>query len=233
MIDRPGVGPPGVGPPIDLHEPVPALLRRLRTSSHGLSQREAARRLMTGGPNRLPEPARQSWVRAVATQLVHPLALVLWAAAGLSVVAGTPALSIAIALVIVVNALFSFLQERQAQRAVAALNEFVPNTATAIRDREQRHVAATDLVVGDLLVVEEGERVSADARLIDGAVEVDMSPLTGESVPVTRTAGAAMADGGWLATPTWCSPGPCAPPAPAGRSCSPPARAPSWAASPR
>ena len=199
-IDQPAGRTQPTQPPIDLREPVPALLRRLRTSPHGLSQREAARRLVTGGPNQLPEPARQSWLGAVAAQLVHPLALVLWAAAGLSIVAGTPALSAAIALVIVVNALFSFLQERQAQRAVAALSEFVPNTATVVRDREQRQVPAIELVVGDLLVVEEGDRVSADARLVDGSVEIDMSPLTGESVPVTRTAGATFAEGGWLAT---------------------------------
>jgi len=115
-----------------LHESLPALLRRLRTSSQGLSQREAARRLQTSGPNQLPEVARQSWVGAVAAQLVHPLALVLWAAAALSIVAGTPVLSLAIALVIVVNAVFSFTQERQAQRAVAALSEFVPHDATVV-----------------------------------------------------------------------------------------------------
>ncbi|HEX7106342.1 MAG TPA: cation-transporting P-type ATPase [Acidothermaceae bacterium] len=183
-----------------LHESLPALLRRLRTSSQGLSQREAARRLQTSGPNQLPEAARQSWVGAVAAQLVHPLALVLWAAAALSIVAGTPVLSVAIALVIVVNAVFSFTQERQAQRAVAALSEFVPHDATVVRDGQQVRVPAAELVVGDLLVVEEGDRVSADARLVDGAVEVDMSPLTGESAPVTRAAGAAVSDGGWLAT---------------------------------
>lgn len=199
--DREGDSSFASAPPIDLHEPIPALLRRLRSTTSGLSEREAARRLQSDGANSLPALARQSWVGAVAAQLVHPLALVLWAAAGLSIVAGTPVLSIAIALVIAVNAVFSFTQERQAQRAVAALSEFVPNTASVIRDDEQRRIAAPALVVGDLLVVEEGDRVSADARMLDGAVEVDMSPLTGESVPVTRAASARVRSGGWLATP--------------------------------
>jgi calcium-translocating P-type ATPase len=185
----------------ELHEPLPAFLRRLRTSTSGLADREAARRLVTHGRNELPKIARESWVRAISAQLVHPLALVLWAAAGLSVVAGTPALSAAIVLVIVINAVFSFTQERQAQRAVAALGEFMPATAAVIRDGRQRRIAAATLVIGDVVLIEEGDRVSADARLLDGAVEVDMSPLTGESVPVTRAAGGRSDAGGWLATP--------------------------------
>ena len=70
---------------------------------------------MTHGRNELPQIARESWVRAVAAQLIHPLALVLWAAAALSLLAGTAVLALAIVLVIVINALFAFTQERQAQ----------------------------------------------------------------------------------------------------------------------
>jgi calcium-translocating P-type ATPase len=185
---------------IEVHEPIGSFLRRLHTTRDGLSEREAARRLLSGR-NELPEPVRESLLRAVGTQLVHPLALVLWAAAGLSVLAGTVALSVAIVLVIVVNAVFSFTQERQAQRAVEALRELIPHHANVVRDGRQRQVDVGDLVVGDVVVVEEGDRVCADARLLDGAVEVDMSPLTGEAVPSTRAAGAVVRHPAWLATP--------------------------------
>ena len=185
----------------DLHEPMPAFLRRLRTGEHGLSEREASRRLQANGPNQLPAPARESALVALLAQLRHPLALVLWAAAGLSVVAGTPALALAIVLVIVINAVFSFHQERQAQQAVAALAKLLPPAATVIRDGERRALPAIELVVGDLIVVEEGDGISADARLLDGAVDLDMSSLTGESSTVARTAGARSTQHSWLAAP--------------------------------
>lgn len=184
----------------DLHEPMPAFLRRLRTDRAGLSAREAERRLLAHGPNALPAPRRESAIRSVGVQLVHPLALVLWAAAGLSVVAGTPALSVAIALVIVINAGFSFWQERQAQRAVDALSEFISPSAVAIRDGVRRVIDAATVVVGDVLVIDEGDRIPADARVLEGAVEVDMSPLTGESQPVARTTEDRSGEGDWLAS---------------------------------
>ena len=185
----------------ELHEPMAAFLRRLRTGTSGLAGREAARRLLIHGGNELPQTAQESWVRAVAAQLVHPLALVLWAAAALSLLAGTAVLAVAIVLVIVINAVFAFTQERQAQRAVAALGEFMPSSASVIRDGRQQRVAAATLVVGDVIVLEEGDRVSADARLFEGALELDMSPLTGESVPVARAAGDRTSQGNWLTTP--------------------------------
>ena len=141
-------------------------------------------------------------MRDLLTQLVHPLALVLWAAAALATAAGTPVLSAAIALVVVVNAFFAFGQERQAQRAVAALQQLLPHAATVVRDGRHREVEITTIVVGDVVAIEEGDRVAADARLLDGAVEMDMSPLTGESVPTSRMAGATTTkDEGWLRTP--------------------------------
>ena len=183
----------------DLHESMPAFLRRLRTGSDGLSSREAARRLQVQGRNELPDPIRRSWALAMLAQLVHPLALVLWGAALLSVVAGTRALALAIVLVIVLNAAFSFAQERQAQRAVAALAQLLPRSASVVRDGLRQVVDATELVVGDVIVVEEGDRVSADARLLDGALDIDMSAITGESSPVTRSpVSASTAGSDWL-----------------------------------
>ena len=91
---------------------------------------------------------------------------------------------------IALNALFAFAQERQAVRAVEALRAYLPEQARVVRDGREQVVLARELVPGDVLLVEEGERVSAGVRLLDGAVDADMSTLTGESLPVSRNASA-------------------------------------------
>jgi calcium-translocating P-type ATPase len=91
--------------------------------------------------------------------------------------------------VIVLNAAFAFVQELQAERATEALREFLPPQARVRRGGAAMEVEAALLVPGDLLLIDEGDRLSSDARLIDGAVEIDASPLTGESQPVPRSAG--------------------------------------------
>ena len=97
-------------------------------------------------------------------------------------------LAIAILVVIALNAAFAFAQERHAERAVEALQAFLPPHARVVRDGREQDVDAATLVPGDLLVVQEGDRICADARLLEGAVEVDLSALNGESVPVLRAA---------------------------------------------
>ncbi|MDN4596555.1 cation-translocating P-type ATPase [Leifsonia virtsii] len=171
-------------------EPIDTLLRDLKTGRDGLGSREAARRLAIHGPNTLPTGRRASWLRELVRQFTHPLALLLWVAAGLAWVAGTPVLCWAILAVIVINAVVAYLQGRQAERAIEALSRYLPQQATVIRDGVASEVPAVDLVPGDVILVTEGDRVSADARLIEGSVEMDLSTLTGESAPVVRSAGA-------------------------------------------
>ncbi len=155
----------------------------------GLSSVEAARLLGEYGPNELRRRGGLRWPRQLARQIVHPLALLLWAATGLAWIAGTPVLTAAIAAVVIVNAAFAFVQERQAERAIEALSEYLPDRAEVIRDGARVKVDVREIVPGDLLVVTEGERIPADAHLVEGAAEVDMSALTGESVPVSRLVG--------------------------------------------
>ena len=185
MLEAPEIGPATQPDPL---EPADRLLRHLRTSASGLSAREAERRLLVYGPNELVRQRGPGWPRALVRQLTHPLALLLWLAAALAFSAGTAALALAIVAVVLLNAAFAFVQERQAERAVEALGRYLPPHATVLRDRHRMVVEARLLVPGDVLVVEEGDRISADARLLQGAVEVDMSTLTGESVPVLRAA---------------------------------------------
>ena len=174
----------------DPMEPVAQLFRDLRSAPGGLSGREAARRLEVAGPNELTRRGGRRWPGELAGQFTHPLALLLALAAALAWASGTPKLAIAIAAVIVLNAAFSFVQELQAERAVEALAAFLPERAQVLRDGARIDIEARMLVPGDVLLIEEGERICADARLLAGTLEVDMSPLTGESVPVTRSAGA-------------------------------------------
>lgn len=171
-------------------EPLALLLQHVRSSAQGLSDREAARRLLVYGPNELAAGGGRQWPSDLARQFTQPLALVLMVAAVLAWVSGTPSLAIAIAAVILLNAAFSFFQEVQAERAVEALAAFLPAQARVWRAGRRQDVLAHLLVPGDVLMVEEGNSICADARLITGAVEVDMSTLTGESAPVARSADA-------------------------------------------
>ncbi|MGW4161015.1 cation-translocating P-type ATPase [Streptomyces sp. NPDC004788] len=178
--------------PFDPSEPLPRLRHELATGPDGLSAREAARRLAVHGPNEVKRKARSSFARELTGQLVHPLALLLWAAAGLAFLADLAVLGWAILAVIAVNAAFALLQERQAERAVETLARYLPEHALVVRDGSRLTVEARDLVPGDVVLLEEGDKVPADARVTEGGVEVDLSMLTGESVPAERMAAAGL-----------------------------------------
>lgn len=190
---------PGAG--LDPLEPLPLLRRELHTGPHGLSSREAARRLAVYGPNEVRRKARSSLGKELVQQVVHPLALLLWAAAALAFGADIPVLGWAILAVVLLNAGFALLQERQAERAVETLARYLPEHALVIRDGKPANVEARDLVPGDLIVLDEGARVPADARLTEGAVEADLSMLTGESAPVERLPGPGFAGAPLLQEP--------------------------------
>lgn len=157
----------------------------------GLSGREAARRLVAYGPNELRRRQGRRWPRELRAQLTHPLAALLAVAAVLAAATGSNTLAIAVLVVIVLNAAFALVEELQAERSVEALAAYLPQRARVVRDGHRFEIEARTLVPGDLVLLTEGDRVSADGRLVSGAVEVDMSTLTGESVPVGRSASAA------------------------------------------
>ncbi len=188
MSDLPGTEAEATGPATT--EPVSLLLRHLHARPEGLTSVSAARRLRRYGRNELHRHRRARWVGELASQLVHPLALLLWAAALLSFLSRTPTLAWAIIGVILLNAFVAFVQERQAERAVEALRRYLPPRATVLRDGRRQAVDAAEVVPGDVLAIEEGDRICADARLVEGALEVDLSTLTGEAQPALREAGA-------------------------------------------
>jgi Ca2+-transporting ATPase len=157
----------------------------------GLTEGEAATRLAAYGPNRPPRARPPGRLRIAARQLADPLVALLLAAVVVSALIGEHAEAAVIAAIVVLNGVLGFVQELGAERAVLALGDAVERSASVVRERRERLVPAAVLVPGDLVVVREGDRVPADARVLAAErLEVDESALTGESVPVGKDAAA-------------------------------------------
>jgi len=165
------------------------VLESLGSSEAGLTSEEAARRLAEYGPNEIREIKGRSMILKFLENFYHLFAMMLWVAGGLAFVAGMPQLGWAVFAVIFINAFFSFWQEFRAEKATEALKQMIPRNAKVIRDGKTVQIAAADLVPGDLMVLEEGDAISADARLIEEyELRTNNATLTGESEPVRKTA---------------------------------------------
>ena len=179
--------PPGEVPVIAI--PQAEVYQRLDSSRRGLTAAEAARRLEIYGPNQLVEAEKTPLLLRFLTNFYQVFALLLWASAALAFVSGSTELGWAIIFVIVVNAVFSFYQEYQAERAIEALKEMLPARARVLRDGDEVTILARDLVPGDVMILEEGDNVSADGRLVEAfELRTIHAFLTGESAPIPRSA---------------------------------------------
>lgn len=153
--------------------------------TRGLSSSAAADRLRTDGPNALPQPRRPSASRRLVAQLIHFFALMLWTAGALAFVAGLPALGVAIFLVVVLNAVFAFAQESRAGKAAERLRAMLSMSVTVWRDGRRQRVDGMEVVAGDLVALEPGDRIAADGVVREShGLVIDTSTLTGESRPV-------------------------------------------------
>ena len=157
------------------------------SDASGLSSTEARARLSRDGANELPgDGPRSIWVIA-RDVLLEPMFLLLLAAAAIYIVLGDTREAIALSASIVVVILITILQERRTEHALARLRDLAGVRALVVRDGEQVRIAARELVVGDVLLLSEGERIPADAMLLSAtALSVDESILTGESLPVDK-----------------------------------------------
>ena len=172
------------------HEGSLPVSARSPSGDGGLSESEALRRRSQDGPNEIPEHRTTPVWRRFARQLVQFFAVMLWVAGALCFAVGEPALGIAIFSVIFINATFAFAQEFRAERAAEKLRDLLPRRATVIRDHERREIDAADLVVGDLVVLRSGDRISADLVIREArGLSVDTSMLSGESTPGAAKAG--------------------------------------------
>lgn len=163
----------------------------LKSSADGLSTDRTKSAFEEYGPNEIQEAKKTPLFLKFLANFYHLMALLLWAAAALSFIGNQSQLGWAIIGVIIINALFSFFQEFKAEKATEALKQLVPLQAKVIREGQRLEIPAAELVPGDLLVLEEGNKISADGRIVEEyELRTDNSTLTGESEPVKRTADA-------------------------------------------
>lgn len=161
----------------------------------GLMSDEAAKRLEKYGKNKLAEGKKDSLIKRFLLQLADPMIIILIVAAVISAVTATVggegegyADVIIIMFVVVVNAVLGVYQESKAEKAIEALQEIAAATSKVIRDGKLITVKSEDVVIGDIVVLEAGDSVPADCRIIENAsLKIEESALTGESVPVTKT----------------------------------------------
>jgi len=165
----------------------PEVYRELGTGPEGLSHEEAQKRLAHYGRNAISK-IQENRFAALAANFTHLMALLLWAGGLIAFVAWLPQLGIAIWMVNLINGFFSYWQERKAEKATLALARMLPTYSRVLRSGQEHQVLADELVPGDIIILDEGDRISADARLVrDSDLRLDQSTLTGESRPVRKS----------------------------------------------
>ena len=171
-------------------------LEMLGTGPGGLSDGEAAERQRSYGKNLIESARKRSPVLAFLSNFTHLMAILLWVAGVIAFVAGLPELGCAVWLVNIINGVFSFWQEHHASQATEALKKMLPAYANVIRGGQEQKVLAEDLVPGDIMLLAEGDRISADARVIASSdLQVNQSTLNGESNPSRKTSDAVPEEG--------------------------------------
>ena len=172
------------------------VLAEVKSGQSGLSSAVASTRLEQNGKNKLAEGKKDSLIKRFLSQLADPMIIILIVAAVISAVTATVggegegyADVIIIMVVVIINAVLGVYQESKAEKAIEALQEIAAATSKVIRDGKIITVKSEDIVVGDIVVLEAGDSVPADCRIIECAsMKIEESALTGESVPVTKTA---------------------------------------------
>ncbi len=168
------------------------VLKELSSNENGLSEKEAEKRLEENGKNRLADAKGKSLFRRFMEQLADPMIIILIAAAAVSgvlaVIENDSFTDVIIILaVVLINAVLGVYQESKAEKAIEALQKMSAATSKVIRDGKLQSVPSENLVVGDIIVLEAGDAVPADARILESAsLHVEEAALTGESVPVTK-----------------------------------------------
>jgi len=158
------------------------------TRLEGLTASEVEDNHKIYGKNVISEKKGTPVILIFLSNFISMMAILLWVGGAIAIIADMPQLGIAIWLVNVINGVFSFWQEFRAGKATEALKRMLPSYARVTRDNTEIQVLAEDLVPGDVVLLQEGDKISADARLIESSdLQVDQSTLTGESNPVRKT----------------------------------------------
>jgi P-type Ca2+ transporter type 2C len=168
--------------------PVKEVYDALGVGTNGLTQAQAEESQKKYGKNVIEEKKKESVLLIFLKNFTNIMAILLWVGGIMAFFADMPQLAIAIWLVNVINGVFSFWQEHRAGKATDALKNLLPSYARVVRDGSEQKILSEDLVIGDIMFLAEGDRISADARLIESSdLQVDQSTLTGESNPVRKT----------------------------------------------
>lgn len=176
--------------------PIDGVFVELETARVGLASDEAVVRQGRFGKNVIQSEKKKSPVIAFLANFTHLMAVLLWVAGTIAFIAGLPELGVAVWLVNIINGVFSFWQEARASQATEALKKMLPAYATVIRDGQEQKILAEDLVPGDVMLLAEGDKISADARVIASSdLQVNQSTLNGESTPSRKTADAVLEEG--------------------------------------
>lgn len=171
------------------------VLESVNSRFEGLTSEEVAASQALYGKNLIKQVKGKPLILVFLGNFISVMALLLWAGGFIALIADMMELGIAIWMVNVINGLFSFKQEYQASKATDALNKMLPSYARVIRNGVDEQILAEDLVPGDIMIVEEGDKISADARLIASSdLQVSQSTLTGESNPVRKSDDAVVKD---------------------------------------
>ena len=167
---------------------VPEVLDVLHSRERGLTKEEVAERFQKYGFNKLPEGKVDSLFLIFFRQFQSPLIYILFAAAGIVLVMGEIMDASIIFAVLLFNAIMGTIQEGKAQNTLLALKKFAETSATLLRDGKEFIISDTEVVPGDIVILQEGEKVPADARIIFiNTLKIDEASLTGESEPVNKT----------------------------------------------
>lgn len=163
------------------------IFEEFKTSPEGISSQEASVRLLKYGRNELQEMKKKTAFVMFLDQFKDFMIIVLIAAAVISGIIGEPSDTIAIVVIVVLNAVIGFIQEYRAEKAMEALKKLAGFTANVIRDRAHASIPASELVPGDMVILEAGKVVPADMRISEAAnLTVEEAALTGESIPVEK-----------------------------------------------
>ena len=176
---------------------VQEVIAKLQTDlQKGLSDKEAKERVLAYGPNQLAQASRDPAWKLFLAQFKDFMVLVLLAATAISGLLGEYADAITIAIIVMANAILGFVQEYRAERSLETLKKLTSPEARVIRNGRECKLPSAALVPGDIVLLEEGDRIPADMRLLHTAsLEVEESALTGESLPVLKQKGALPAYG--------------------------------------
>lgn len=179
---------------------VPEVYKALGTDVKGLTKFEAEERAKKYGKNTLPKEKKKTFILKFVANFTHLMAVLLWIGGFVSFIAEMPQLGIAIWMVNIINGLFSFWQEFRAEKATEALQHLLPDYSRILRDGEEQRILAEELVPGDIMLLSEGDRISADGRLVEANdLRVNQSTLTGESHSIHKVRDAVIRnDISWL-----------------------------------